>query len=76
MKYKAISNPTWVHKKTGRRVSIYGSAPIPESDYEVQHIPSVEITDNSGRVTYSNYFYGEILKTVEDAIKVVKKLNA
>ena len=80
MKYKAISNP-YYSLKAGlaglpKRVSFYGAAPVPSEAYEVRHAPSIEITDSRGRVTYSNYFYGEVLKSFEQAESVASKLNS
>jgi len=80
MKYKAIENPYYALKDglTGlpERVSFYGAAPRPVEAYEVKYAPSVEMTDSRGRVTYSNYFYGEVLKTFEQAEAVASELNA
>ena len=80
MKYKAISNPYYALKAglagLPKRVSFYGAAPIPSEAYEVRHAPSIEITDSRGRVTYSNYFYGEMLKSFEQAEAVANKLNS
>lgn len=80
MKYKAVNNPYYA-LKTGleglpKRVSFHGAAPIPAEAYEVNYSPSIEVTDSRGRVTYSNYFYGEVLKTREQALAVAEKLNA
>lgn len=80
MKYKAINNPYYALKSglagLPKRVSFYGAAPVPLESYEVRHAPSIEITDSRGRVTYSNYFYGEVLKTFEQAATVASKLNS
>jgi len=80
MKYKAINNPYYALKSglagLPKRVSFYGAAPIPSEAYEVKHAPSIEITDSRGRVTYSNYFYGEVLKSFEQAESVASKLNS
>ena len=80
MKYKAVNNP-YYSLKAGlsglpERVSFYGAAPIPANAYEVKHKPSIEVTDSRGRVTYSNYFFGDVLKTFEQAKSVAAKLNA
>lgn len=80
MKYKAVKNP-YYSLKAGldgmpKRVSFYGALPVPQEAYEVKYAPSIEITDSRGRVTYSNYFYGEVLKSFEQAEAVASKLNS
>jgi hypothetical protein len=79
-KNKTVSNPYYALKSglagLPKRVSFYGAAPIQLEAYEVKHAPSIEITDSRGRVTYSNYFYGEVLKTLEQADVVASKLNS
>jgi hypothetical protein len=48
--------------------------PSPKEAYEVIHKPSMEINDR-GRITYSNYFYGKIIQTMEEAQAMAEKLN-
>lgn len=79
MTYKAISNPIWNLKeshsnKLPKHVSFHGALPSPKEAYELTHKPSMEINDG-GRITYSNYFYGKILETMEEAEEVAVKLN-
>jgi hypothetical protein len=79
MKYKAVKNP-YHSLKAGldgmpKRVSFYGALPIPPEAYEVKYAPSIEMEDASGRVTYSNYFFGEVIKTFEQASDIAEKLN-
>jgi hypothetical protein len=79
MTYKAISNPLWklkdeyAHLSLPKHVSFMGAMPSQEA-YEVIHKPSMEINDK-GKITYSNYFYGKILQTMEEAQEVAEKLN-
>ncbi len=79
MKYKAVKNPYYALKsdRTGlpKRVSFRGSAPVRTEAYEIKYAPSIEITDSRGRVTVSNYFYGRILKSFEQAKEVASNLN-
>ena len=80
MTYKAISNPLWklkdeyAHLSLPKHVSFTGAMPSPKEAYEVIHKPSMEINDK-GRITYSNYFYGKILQTMEEAQVTAEKLN-
>ena len=80
MTYKAISNPLWKlkdefsHLSLPKHVSFHGAMPSPKEAYEVIHKPSMEINDR-GRITYSNYFYGKILQTMEEAQAIAEKLN-
>ena len=80
MTYKAVRNP-YYSLKAGlsglpKRVSFYGAPPVPTNAYEVKHQPSIEMTDARGCVTYSNYFFGEVLQTFAQAESVAAKLNA
>ena len=72
--YKIVSNPTWVNKHSGKRVSFFGSLPCPIDDYTIEHFPSIKINRN-GKITYSNYFFGKIIKTEEEAKQTIEKLN-
>jgi hypothetical protein len=80
MTYKAISNPLWKlkdefnHLLLPKHVSAHGSLPSHRRCYELIHRPSMEINDR-GRITYSNYFGGKILQTLEDAQAWAEKLN-
>lgn len=80
MKYTAIQNPSWKLKESHKHlplpktVSCHGALPnIPEA-YQMVHRPSIEINDK-GRITYSNYFFGKIIQTFEEAIEVANKMN-
>lgn len=80
MTYKAISNPLWKlkdefkHLLLPKHVSAHGSLPSNVECYELIHRPSMQINDR-GRITYSNYFGGKILETMEEAQAVAEKLN-
>ena len=67
-------SPAWRHKETGQKVSFYGSLPVPLDDYEQVEEPTIEVNRN-GRITYSNYFFGRVLKTLDDCHEVIARLN-
>lgn len=80
MTYKAISNPLWKlkeecrHMLLPRHVSFFGALPQPLNCYEKIEKPTIEINDR-GRITYSNYFFGKVLQSMEEAKEVAEKLN-
>lgn len=79
--YTAILNPFYALRPEfeGRglpkAVSFFGAAPRPLEAYEVKHKPSIEVNDR-GRVTYSDYFFGKVIQTPEEAEAVAERLNA
>jgi hypothetical protein len=80
MTYTPVSNPLWklkdefAHLLLPKHVSFHGAMPSHVEAYEVIHRPSMEINDG-GRITYSNYFGGKILQTLEEAQAWAEKLN-
>lgn len=80
MTYKAVLSPRWKLKDEYAAsnlpvyVSFYGALPTPREYYERAYRPSVEINDR-GRITYSNFFFGKILQTMDEARAVIEKLN-
>ena len=79
--YRAISSPRYTlrpgfeGKGLPATVSFYGAAPAPFEAYEVTYKPSIEITDHRGSVTYSNYFFGDAIKTLDEAERICDALN-
>jgi len=78
--YKPVSNPLWklrdeyANSVLPRHVSFFGALPAPVSYYEKIEKPSMEI-NNNGRITYSNYFFGKVINTMEEMVEVANKLN-
>ena len=75
--YTAATIPSYKIKagfKGPNTVSFFGAPPRPIEAYEVVQSPAIEVNDN-GRVTYSNYFYGQRLTTLSEAEAIAAKLN-
>lgn len=77
--YEAESIPHWKLKDgisgLPKDVSFFGALPQPLEAYEQVSRPSIKV-NNNGRITYSNYFFGEIIKTEERAEQFAARLNA
>ena len=73
--YKPIKSPFYRHVSTNKQVSFYGAAPIPIQDYVVDYRHSLECTDSRGNVTAQNYFFGEVIRSGEQAEDFAKRLN-
>ena len=71
--YKLL--PEFTGSNLPKTVSFFGARPEPFDAYEVVYSPSIEINSN-GRITYSNFFYGYRIETMEQAEETANKLNA
>lgn len=78
--YLATTIPTYVRKPDASGsgpalVSFFGAPPSDSENYTIEHRPSIEV-NNGGRVTYSNCFFGQRVKTFEDALLMVERLES